>query len=79
MPDNKPQSFEQALNELENIVKNLETGSLSLEDALSTFERGVNLTKHCQQALSAAEQKITMLTENDEVVAADHILETTKE
>ena len=79
MSDNKPQSFEQALNELENIVKNLETGSLSLEDALSTFERGVNLTKHCQQALSAAEQKITMLTENDEVVAADHILETTKE
>ena len=79
MSDNKPQSFEQALNELETIVKNLETGSLSLEDALSTFERGVNLTKHCQQALSAAEQKITMLTENDDVVAADHILDATKE
>lgn len=67
MTDSKDISFEKALSELENIVKSLESGSLSLEDALNTFERGVHLTKHCQQALSSAEQKISQLTANDAI------------
>lgn len=56
-------SFEQALSELETLVDTLEQGDLSLEDSLKSFERGVALTRTCQQALNAAEQKIQILTE----------------
>lgn len=56
-----PIQFEQSLAELEQLVQQLEAGDLSLEDALQQFERGVQLTKQCQQALSAAEQKVQVL------------------
>jgi exodeoxyribonuclease VII small subunit len=57
-------SFEQALAELETLVETMEQGELSLEDSLKSFERGVLLTRTCQQALKEAEQKIQILTEN---------------
>ncbi|MCW8905797.1 MAG: exodeoxyribonuclease VII small subunit [Sedimenticola sp.] len=56
-------SFEQALSELETLVDTLEQGDLSLEESLKSFERGVALTRTCQQALKEAEQKIQILTE----------------
>ncbi|MES9870064.1 MAG: exodeoxyribonuclease VII small subunit [Sedimenticola sp.] len=64
MPKKKtPQpSFEEALAELESLVDDLEQGSLSLEDSLKSFERGVELTRTCQQALKDAEQKIQILS-----------------
>ncbi|MET0104230.1 MAG: exodeoxyribonuclease VII small subunit [Sedimenticola sp.] len=64
MPKKKtPQpSFEEALEELESLVDDLEQGSLSLEDSLKSFERGVELTRTCQQALKDAEQKIQILS-----------------
>ena len=71
MNDKPALSFEKALAELTTIVKNLEDGALNLEDALSMFERGVHLTKHCQQALTQAEQKITQLTEDGSFVPLD--------
>lgn len=40
----------------------MEGGELSLEDSLSAFERGIALTRSCQQALQAAEQKVEILT-----------------
>ncbi|MDX1458586.1 MAG: exodeoxyribonuclease VII small subunit [Marinobacter sp.] len=55
--------FEKALNELENLVKDLEQGELSLEQSLSAFERGVKLTRDCQQALKSAEQRIEQLVQ----------------
>ncbi len=55
-------SFEESLSELEALVENMETGELSLEDSLSAFERGIALTRSCQQALQAAEQKVEILT-----------------
>jgi exodeoxyribonuclease VII small subunit len=61
---NKTPSFEQALAELETLVETMEQGELSLEDSLKSFERGVLLTRTCQQALKEAEQKIQILTEN---------------
>ena len=54
--------FEQALATLEQLVEELETGAQPLEQALASFERGVALTRHCQAALRAAEQKVEILT-----------------
>jgi exodeoxyribonuclease VII small subunit len=54
-------SFEVALEQLQATVKKLETGELSLEDALKSFEEGVRLTRLCQQQLSAAEQRVELL------------------
>ncbi len=54
--------FEEALAELEQLVEVMESGDLSLEESLKSFERGIALTRHCQESLQAAEQKVTMLT-----------------
>lgn len=59
-----PPSFEHTLAELEALVERMESGELSLEDSLAAFERGVGLTRTCQQALKQAEQKIEILTSN---------------
>ncbi len=53
--------FEHALTELEGLVERLERGDLPLDEALKTFERGVSLTRHCQTALKAAQQKVEIL------------------
>lgn len=55
-------SFEESLTELEALVERMETGELSLEDSLSAFERGIALTRTCQDALQQAEQKVEILT-----------------
>jgi exodeoxyribonuclease VII small subunit len=59
--DPKEPDFEQALGELEKLVERLERGDLPLDEALKTFERGVALTRHCQSALKAAQQKVDIL------------------
>ena len=56
-------SFENALEQLQQTVKKLESGELSLEDSLKCFEEGVKLTRICQDQLKAAEQKIEVLTQ----------------
>ena len=63
-PDDAP-DFEQSLTELESLVQKLEAGDVPLEEALKTFERGVTLTRQCQTALRAAQQKVeVLLTKN---------------
>lgn len=54
--------FEQSVAELEEIVKQLEKGELSLEDSLKQFEKGISLARCCQDVLQQAEQKIETLT-----------------
>ncbi|MBV5286227.1 MAG: exodeoxyribonuclease VII small subunit [Methyloversatilis sp.] len=56
-----PASFEQAIEELEAIVRAMEDGKLPLDGALERYQRGVELVRQCQTALSAAEQKVQML------------------
>lgn len=56
--------FEQALAALEQLVGELETGDQPLEQALASFERGVALTRRCQAALRAAEQKVEILSQD---------------
>ena len=63
---NSPASFESALSELETIVKSLELGSgaaggLPLEESLAAYQRGMTLLRYCQEALTAAEQKVQVL------------------
>lgn len=54
-------NLEKSLEELEKLVIELETGELSLEDALKRYERAINLTHRCQQALQDATQKVEIL------------------
>lgn len=67
MSDEKPaegvQGLEQALQDLEQIVVNLEKGDLPLAEAIRQFERGVELTRRCQEVLKEAEQKVQVLSE----------------
>ncbi len=54
-------TFGEALAELEQIVADLESGALELEESLERYERGVALLRACRAKLEAAEQKVTML------------------
>ena len=66
--DTEPIDFEAALAELEALVTKMEAGSLSLEESLAAFERGIKLTRDCQAALRSAELRIKALTqEGDEL------------
>jgi len=63
----KPKSFnfEKSLEELGTLVETMENGEISLEDSLKHFERGISLTRNCQQALEEADQKVRILMEKD--------------
>jgi len=58
--------FEKSLAELTTIVEKMEAGDLSLNDSLKSFERGIQLTRSCQQTLKDAEQKIQILTKDQD-------------
>ncbi len=57
--------LDKSLAELEQIVATLEEGDLPLEKALQQFEKGIKLSRDCQAALSAAEQKVQILLKED--------------
>jgi len=57
-PDIAAMSFETALAELEAIVKRLEAGSAKLDDAISSYERGALLKRHCEAKLREAQSRV---------------------
>ena len=59
----KNMKFEEAILALEDIVKKLESGSISLDESLSSFEEAVSLVKFCNEKLENAEQKVRILLE----------------
>ncbi|MGF1762974.1 exodeoxyribonuclease VII small subunit [Aliivibrio kagoshimensis] len=59
-------TFEAALDELDTLVNQLESGDLALEDALQKFERGVTLARAGQQKLTQAEQRVEILLQADD-------------
>jgi exodeoxyribonuclease VII small subunit len=61
----KALGFEQSLNDLQVLVERLESGDLSLEESLATFEQGIGLTRECQSALQDAEQRVQTLLEQN--------------
>jgi len=54
-------TFEQALDELDALVRRMEAGELGLDDALAAYRRGAELARHCQGRLAVAEQEIRKL------------------
>ena len=65
--ENAKVDFESTLAELEELVSRMESGELSLNESLKTFERGIELTRKCQASLEAAELKVQMLIKNKEI------------
>ncbi len=59
------QTFEQSLEQLQQLVESLESGELSLEESMQAFEKGIVLTRSAQQVLAEAEQKVQLLMERD--------------
>lgn len=68
-------SYKEASQELERIIRNLESGDLELEDSLASYTRGVELLKNLRERLTTAEQKVAVLVKDvdgtDTLVAAD--------
>jgi len=60
----KKKTFEAALEELEKIVKEMETGDLCLEDAVKKYETGMKQSKYCLDLLDKTEKKIFLLTKD---------------
>ena len=70
--EEKEISFEESLEELENIVNRLESGDVPLDDAISEFNRAMILVKACDDKLKNAEKAIAKIVrENDDVVDFD--------
>lgn len=61
MPEDAPLSFETGLQQLEGIIKEMESGDLPLERALELFERGMKLSEACRKQLEAAETRVETL------------------
>jgi exodeoxyribonuclease VII small subunit len=59
---NPPPTFEAGLQELESIVKEMETGELPLERAIALFEQGMKLSEACRKQLEEAETRVEILT-----------------
>jgi exodeoxyribonuclease VII small subunit len=58
-------NFETAMDRLEKIVEQMESGQLPLEDLIVRYEEGMNLVKVCQERLASAEQKIEIIARNN--------------
>lgn len=61
MSTEKKLKFEEAMQQLEEIVTNLERGDVPLEEALDQFQKGVSLSKFCKETLQNAEQTLTKI------------------
>jgi exodeoxyribonuclease VII small subunit len=71
MPEEVPVSFETGLQQLEGIVKEMESGDLPLERALELFEKGMNLSEKCRKQLEEAETRVEMLIKRAGEVTAE--------
>ena len=70
-PEQKPLSFEASLADLEKVVKELESGELTLERALELFERGTALSAVCRKQLEEAESRVEILLKKAGKVQAE--------
>lgn len=64
--DIKSMSFEEALDELEDIVRRLESGDIALDGAIQAYARGAALKTHCDQKLRQAEQRVSRINISDD-------------
>ena len=68
-------NFEEMMEELETIVKDLESGKLTLDDSVQKFEQGMELSKKCSHILEDAEQKIKILVPKDDQMQEENFEE----
>ena len=66
-----PPSFEAGLQELEQIVKEMESGDLALERALALFEKGMKISEDCRKQLEEAETRVEVLVRKGDKVQAE--------
>ena len=66
-----PPNFEAALAELEQLVEKMESGNQTLEEALKSFQRGIELTRACQEGLKEAEQRVEKLVQQNGIVTVE--------
>ena len=69
-PDIASMSFEDALAELEQIVRRLEAGQVKLDEAIQCYERGARLKQHCEQKLNEAQQRVERIVIGPDGAAA---------
>ena len=69
--ESNPGSFENAMEQLETLVSRMERGDLSLEESLKAFEKGVQLTRFCQNQLQKAELKVQELNSKGDSIEID--------
>ena len=62
------EKFEDALRKLEDILKRMEGGDMTLEESLKAFEEGIRLSRFCAERLDEAERRVDMLLKEDETV-----------
>lgn len=70
----KEVKFEEAMEQLEEIAKELENGELSLEESVSKFEEGMKLSKKCNDMIEEAEKKITILLQKDGKIVEENFV-----
>ncbi|MDC0457273.1 exodeoxyribonuclease VII small subunit [Alphaproteobacteria bacterium] len=58
-------TFEEAMNELENLVESLDKGDISLDQAIAAYDRGSQLKDHCQKKLNEAKMKVETIQSSD--------------
>ena len=64
-------SFEKSMKELEDIVKKLEGGALTLDESLDAYEKAIKLVRECNDMLDSAEQRVRVLTESADGTVTD--------
>lgn len=69
---NMEKTFEEQMQDLEQIVQVLEKGDLSLDDSVKKFEEGIKISKECNKILEEAEKKITILVKQDDEVKEEN-------
>ncbi|MCV2873998.1 exodeoxyribonuclease VII small subunit [Defluviimonas sp. WL0050] len=62
MSDIAKMSFEEAMNALEGVVRDLESGNVELEKSIALYEQGARLKAHCEKKLKEAEEKVAKIT-----------------
>ena len=66
-------NFEEALRELQEIVRQIELGKESLDDVINQYERGEDLKKHCEAKLKEAKLRIEKITQKDNAVVTERM------
>lgn len=67
-------NFEETMKKLENVVQELEKGTLNLEDSVKKFEEGMQLSKQCNEILQNAEKKITILINKETGIEEENFI-----